>query len=297
MVLAQYAAAMTAAALTPIMVLAALGTDMSDLELFYLPAALLHVVVIGLPVAILFRRRGWDRFVPALLAGFLAGAVPVGLWMATRSASMPAAEGLFPGAYEELVLSSWRLALVSAGYFGLLGMVGGLAAWLVWRASRSAPLPWFAAGTSALVLALVAPSLVRAYACPDQPLENASRGVVLHAQIRLPASDWAAVQPMTSAAFKELRSESHVAMATKGALQCPGEIGTPLLTVSQIVSEGQAYPVSVGVSVPEPGTRSEAAIQDFLRAVEARWPGRLEFTDRNGAAVAPPAFLSRDATP
>ena len=79
---------------------------------------LAHAFGLGLPVALLFRWRGWTTLGSTILAAMLVGGIPIGV--ATLPVGMPSWAGL--QSYLEFV------ALLAA-----LGAVGGLVFWLTLR--------------------------------------------------------------------------------------------------------------------------------------------------------------------
>ena len=79
---------------------------------------LAHALAFGLPVALLFRWRGWTSLGATLMAAFLIGGVPIGIaTFPVGASSLPALQS-----YLEFV-----------GLLAALGAVGGLVFWLTLR--------------------------------------------------------------------------------------------------------------------------------------------------------------------
>jgi hypothetical protein len=87
-----------------------------------------HAIILGLPVALLYRVKHWTRLDATLAASFLIGAIPVGLlnWPMTNASvdGIPAAASGIPTA------AAWVHYVEDLAMFGGLGAVGGLTFWL-----------------------------------------------------------------------------------------------------------------------------------------------------------------------
>ncbi len=91
--------------------------------MFSLPVTLGHALIVGLPAALYFRRRGWRHVLAAMAGGFVVGAVPIGLLLVWAA--------LFDGPATTRTLLA---CLEIAGTAGGLGIPGGLAFWLTLKA-------------------------------------------------------------------------------------------------------------------------------------------------------------------
>jgi hypothetical protein len=91
--------------------------------MFSLPVTLGHALIVGLPAALYFRRRGWRHVLAAMAGGFVVGAVPIGLLLVWAT--------LFDGpATTRTLLACLEIAATAGG----LGIPGALAFWLTLRA-------------------------------------------------------------------------------------------------------------------------------------------------------------------
>lgn len=105
--------ALYASAVTPATITAIYSLDLRVWLLAYI-VALLHAVLFGLPAFLVCKSKGWTQWWHSLICGFFCG-VPFVLLMTPWGAAP---------------ISDFLLFVIQAG---LLGMSGGLTAWLVWR--------------------------------------------------------------------------------------------------------------------------------------------------------------------
>jgi hypothetical protein len=136
--IAGTAAALLFAGLAPASVMAALwhaAKIAGTVFAFTLAIALSHAVLLGLPLFLVFRSKGWINVMACAIFGFAVGAVPAGLL--TWPTQHP---GLHAAVPDDGVLTVIKGAATAAGwisyvtpliYFGSLGALGGLAFWIV----------------------------------------------------------------------------------------------------------------------------------------------------------------------
>jgi hypothetical protein len=107
------------------------GEALDHILLLWPPAfavALAHAVALGLPAFLVLKRRGLTSWWVSLLGGFTVGALPYAVLALPWTSPSP-----------ELVAAhivppfTWLHYGAMAGGLGLLGLAGGIAAWLVWR--------------------------------------------------------------------------------------------------------------------------------------------------------------------
>ena len=126
-------AAILAAALVPVI-------PMPLLLVVSLPIAAVHALVIGIPLYAFLARRRTPGLALTLAGAFLVGALPSLLLVASLTPPpMDAAGALFGGSESGPVLRAqierWAEYFAAPFFFGGCGMIGGLAFWLVVRAS------------------------------------------------------------------------------------------------------------------------------------------------------------------
>lgn len=103
--------------------------------------ALAHAVLLGLPYFTILKKRNQVRWWTSLIGGFLVGFLPLTLWLvftfqsggSSFSSGSDSAHGDAMVADGHLTLADWLGLLSSGAMFGVLGALGGLAAWAVWR--------------------------------------------------------------------------------------------------------------------------------------------------------------------
>ena len=96
--------------------------------------ALAHAVVLGLPAFLVLRWRGWTRWWVSLVCGFAIGGLPFAIYFSPfdNAASFSQVDDKVLVQDGVTTLAGWIDYAESIGGLGLLGMAGGLAAWLTW---------------------------------------------------------------------------------------------------------------------------------------------------------------------
>lgn len=144
----RYVAVIFGAALAPVLVglLSLVYQGFVDGSVLYFSyvfiVALGHVVVFGLPAAIVLQRLRLANIVTALIAGFLIGALPFALLMALSSTGNLSIDGVVTVLDGRRTTAGWIELAKAAGVFGLFGTAGGLTAWAIWRGDIRAAFVW-----------------------------------------------------------------------------------------------------------------------------------------------------------
>ena len=113
---------------------------------FIFVIALLHSVVLGLPLFLLFRPRGWVNGLSSIFGGFTVGCIPVGIFIfATNLPGESNTSVWGPGGVPFVVdgvttVAAWLSNLKLVLQFGGYGALGGLAFWVVLRMTRDLPM-------------------------------------------------------------------------------------------------------------------------------------------------------------
>ena len=106
---------------------------------FFVPAfvvTILHVVLLGVPLAVFLVKRGWMGLRSALACGFGVGALPDGLiflLLSLEELSLPPTEVDDFYVDGTAVHMDWFVPLGFAAIAGGFGLLGGLAFWLTLR--------------------------------------------------------------------------------------------------------------------------------------------------------------------
>jgi hypothetical protein len=108
--------------------------DISFLWPVTFTVALAHAVVLGLPTYLLLRWRGWTRWWTSLVCGFAIGSLPFAVYFSpfdnAASFSQLGDKVLIQNGVT--TPAGWIDFAESVSGLGLLGMAGGMAAWLTW---------------------------------------------------------------------------------------------------------------------------------------------------------------------
>jgi hypothetical protein len=88
-----------------------------------------HAIILGLPVALLYRAKQWRRLDATLAASFLIGAIPAGIatWPTDSS---PATKTSIAGIPDISAVEGWIGYFEGLAFFGGFGAVGGLVFWI-----------------------------------------------------------------------------------------------------------------------------------------------------------------------
>ncbi|OWJ67902.1 hypothetical protein [Inquilinus limosus] len=98
--------------------------------------ALGHALILGLPIALLYRAKRWQWPGLAVATGFLIGAIPIGvvIWpVEPRPGASTRINGVLVSVDGVPTLAGWLDFLRLLGVFGALGAAGALAFWLTLR--------------------------------------------------------------------------------------------------------------------------------------------------------------------
>lgn len=112
------------------------STKFLVLALFAFAVTLGHALILGLPVALLYRAKRWHRLDVTVVTGFLIGVVPIGAfsWPVTNSSNSTVRfNGTLLSVDGVPTLAGWLEFLCSLGMLGNLGAVGALVFWLTLR--------------------------------------------------------------------------------------------------------------------------------------------------------------------
>ena len=108
-----------AAATAPALLFAAF-TGSLGMGAFAFIIALPHALVLGLPLFLVLRAKGWVNAGSSLGGGFLVGAIPMAVLTGLGN-------------------SDWLTNILAVSLFGVCGATGGLAFFLLWKVFTPAP--------------------------------------------------------------------------------------------------------------------------------------------------------------
>lgn len=128
-------AAVLLGALVPALIVAGLSLSAMVLPMAF-ATTLGHSIILGLPVALLYRAKRWTRLSTVIAGAFLIGAIPVGLFawpISPSSRTTASVDGVATVIDGIPTLAGWLSYFKLLGMFGGLGAVGGLVFWLTLR--------------------------------------------------------------------------------------------------------------------------------------------------------------------
>ncbi len=142
--IAQIGVAVLAAALAPAAVFAAVGGSLSLLTISF-GIALAHAVLLGLPTFLVLRTKNWVNGISTPVAGFIIGAIPVGvLSWPMRYSDLKSNAWTGPERVQTMLdgvptLAGWLQYLQGLLFFGAFGALGGIAFWATLRVAGQLP--------------------------------------------------------------------------------------------------------------------------------------------------------------
>jgi hypothetical protein len=278
--------------------------------------ALAHAVVFGLPLFLFLRSKSCVGIIACALGGFVVGAVGpamLGLLSMFGNASYNA----WSGGRATIVngvptLAGWMEYAQSVGFVGIIGLGGGLTFWLTMRLSGQIPPKPRVAETpgrvSRAVLRTVAataivstcavlllPSIVQDRSCHNL-FRDGRWSIVpqIYADLDLTADDWAALAQISTdfavAHSLSLRSDQQIrgGQLLWRSLDLCNEAGVNIQIKDQPwldrMDHAPAMIKGTKLSVYEFKTGSiwNPLAHEFVDKINARWPEKLVFRDRDG---------------
>ena len=316
-------AAVLLGALIPALIVAALSASLMLLPLAF-AVTLGHSMILGLPVALLYRSKRWTRLSVAIVGAFLIGAVPAGFiaWpmnLALKTtASVDGVATIIDGVP---TLAGWLGYLELMAACGGLGAVGGLVFWLTLRCSGAFTandpestslvpsqsrigilLAGAAVAASVAVFAL--PAITKDRSCHNM-FRDGRRSVAPKVNIDLDVTmdNW----PRLTTLLEEFgmshgmsfrnSSDSRPDVKVLGHSACSEE-GLVISALDQRWAQRGYAPVMKGWGVPigvyglTNGVGWQLPAQDLVAKLESEWPGKVRFRDGSGGLVARSTVLA-----
>jgi hypothetical protein len=134
---ASVGAALLFAGLAPTLVMAALwhaAKIASTVFAFTFAIALGHAVLLGWPLFLVFRSKGWINVISCVIFGFAIGAVPIGVlsWptLHPEPHTLASVDGVPTIINGVITAAGWVIYVTPLIYFGSFGALGGFAFWV-----------------------------------------------------------------------------------------------------------------------------------------------------------------------
>jgi hypothetical protein len=246
---------------------------------------------------------GREGAITAIVAGFLIGALPLGLSFAVSQPPDFSSPGGGPTSILGVrTTARWLGILQTAGAFGICGAIGALSAWFSWNVTKRSV--WIGAGAVSILVAvlLATPFLTLLFLTMDRSCHNPMRDGTtfvaseLDAQIPLGSEDLPALVQV----FEEFATTSGLSFRSDGDRHSASTISLSVCNDAgtQIVARSlTARDVAINVYQPRGGSSWEEPSERLLLAIERRWPDRLVFMNDRGERITAPSFLGRHDPP
>lgn len=276
-----------------------------------------HALLLGLPIALVARRKGWTGWLAALVGGFAVGAIPLGLLTLFPMAEEASTGGVPTVVHHFRTAAGWLEYLASVLLLGVHGAVGGVAFWLALAAqggpgvqtgeAAKRPRRWLGVLVAVVAAAAISaiftiPTLKADRSCHN-PLRNGARsiGAQISIDLAIDPADWPALREL----FRGFAAERgwsfrddirHQRGLDAIYLSVCEARGTQIMAMQQLW-EGRRDPLGRGVEVsvyqPQGGLSWQLPTAVLVARVAARWPDRVRFRDARGELTGPPEWLQR----
>jgi hypothetical protein len=282
----------------------------SGLLLLAFGIALGHAVVLGLPLFLALRQKGWVNAFSSIAGGFLVGATGGILLTLPRfnrgySSSVNNVPHIIDGVP---TAAGWLSYFGTLAFLGVLGALAGLAFWCILKWSGSARLTGEAsqvaayqkskvgaAFAAAAVLATIAVFVFPA-ATTDRTCHNKFRdmrtigGALARIDLSITNDDW----PRLIRLFREFGEGEKLSFRNSGR----DEFGAPRVLALSMCNElganieaGQeTWAAGIGISIYQlrEGAGSAKYVRDLAAKLELLWPGSVRFRDGRGQIISVP---------
>ncbi|MDB5411450.1 MAG: hypothetical protein JWL84_6362 [Rhodospirillales bacterium] len=298
-------------ALVPALIVAGQSGQIAVLPIAF-AVTLGHSVVLGLPIALVYRAKLWIRPSAAIAGGFLIGMIP-GAWIAWPMSLSLHTRGSVDGIPTIIdgvpTWAGWGQYVEFLGMLGSFGAIGGLVFWVVlkWCGTLEIATPrpvgaesirkrsgsWLAGGAvlAAFAVALV-PSLTKDRTCHNMFRDGRSSvSPKLDIDLDVAINDWPVLarllEEFANSRGMSFRNTSHGEALAVSACTDAG----PVITVYELRWASHEQGIPITVYDLSDGISWQLAARDLVAALASRWPGKVRFRDGGGRLVSEPAFL------
>lgn len=312
-------------ALAPGLVVAGLSGDIRLLPLAF-AVTLGHSLILGLPIALLYRAMRWTRLTASIAGGFLIGAIPGGLvaWPVSLALRTTASVNGVPTIIDGVpTLAGWLQFFGFVGLLGGLGATGAIVFWLIIRwsgvfgtmgaDSRSPPVGPIRSVTSIVFAAIAIMASAAIAAIPaimkDRTCHNMFRdgrtsiAPRVDIDLDIDQDDWPRLterlqqfSTQRAMSFRNSSKSQPTVVEILGLSACT-EQGL-VITANQQRWTSPEYNspmadrgVSVSVFNLGEGDSWRPLGRDLVTALESEWREKVRFRDGGGQLVAKPSVL------
>ena len=296
------------------------ASEVLELTRLTFVVALAHALVLGLPLFLILRSmRKKVGAVPCALGGFLVGAVPVGLFVLSSAIEMSGHQSEWIGGKATVIngattLAGWIEYAQSVGFWGLLGIAGGLSFWGAMRVSgqmadtpnrsqaqtsRSLASSWSIVFTAVLLTCAIflLPSLVRDNSCHNL-FRDRQIGInsQIYARIKLSSEDWPTLRQIFidfgSAHSLSFRSDEQIRRGNIlwSDLNLCNEAGINIDALDQpwppqINSLHADQDIDLSVFDLKAGSDWKPLARDLLNRIDMTWPQKTVLHGPDGKVI------------
>jgi hypothetical protein len=284
--------------------------------------AIVHALLLGLPLFFLVRSKGRIGAAISALGGFIVGAVPFGiLTLISMIGVQHASSGGRPTVINGVLTpAGWTEYAYTVGAIGLLGVSGGLIFWLTMRIcgqiadrpdklealpSKPSARSWSTASAAFLLscATLVLPSVVKDYSCHNLFIDGrTSVGPQIRADLKLPAESWSTLRQIFvdfgAAHALSFRSDEQIRRGTVtwrdlnlcneagvniDALDQPWLARMPRL--AEIKSPLADRGISLSVYALQPDSDWRPLARELIEKIDTTWPQKVTFSGPDGKVI------------
>lgn len=314
-------AALLLGALAPAALFAAISGNAAQMLPVAFAVSLGHALILGVPAALLSRRKRWDRLWIAVAGAALIGMLPVGIltWPFNPSRrGFSSVDGVVQEVDGIPSLAGWISYVELLAGLAVLGAIGGLIFWSTLRGCGLIPVdaqarlrPRFGLGLALLAVAasgsVAALPMISADRSCHNVFRNGLRSVsaVINIDLDIAQAEWRDLAKLLEQ-FGQSRKMSFLDLSQSQAstvdtlyLSLCAEDGRVISVNEQLWHTGHLSPSNrgVGVVIYDPrGTHDWPALaRELVAALEDKWRGKVRFRDPGGRLVPAPPELSSPA--
>ncbi|MGJ5206565.1 hypothetical protein [Bradyrhizobium sp. HKCCYLR20261] len=315
-------AAFLLAALAPAALVAAISGKATQMLPLAFAVSFGHALILGVPAALLYRRKRWDGLWTAVAGAALIGMLPVGIltWPFNPSRrGFSSADGVVQEVDGIPTLAGWISYVELLAGLAVLGAIGGLIFWSTLRGCGLIPVDAQARLRSRLGLALALLAIAASGSVAALPILLADRSchnvfrdgqrsvsAVINIDLDIAQTDWRDLAKLLEQ-FGQLRQMSFLDLSLSQAstvdtlsLSLCAEDGRVISVNEQIWHTAHLPPSNRGVGVviydPRGGHDWPELARDLVAALEAKWNGKVRFRGGDGRLVPAPPELSFPAS-
>ncbi|WP_316201924.1 MULTISPECIES: hypothetical protein [unclassified Bradyrhizobium] len=311
-------AAFLLGALAPAALFAAISGKASQMLPLAFAVTIGHALILGVPVALLYRWKRWKRLWAAVASAALIGMIPVGIltWpLDPSSRGWDSVNDVVQWVDGIPTLAGWISYAELLAWMAVLGAIGGLIFWLTLRCCGLIPGDAQTSFRPRLGLLLASLAVAASGSVAALPMLSADRSchnvfrdgqrsvsAVVNIDLDIVQADWRDLAKLLEQfgqsrqmSFRDL-SQSQAPTVDMLYLSLCAE-DSPVISIDEQHWHTDRLPPSnrgVGVRIYDPrgGHDWPALARELVAALDGRWSGKVRFRDYGGRLVPAPSELS-----